>query len=389
MLGVALAILAVPRAARERQTLARRQLDDALAQRPDPQLGAGQVLQDRHRAPGPPRRVAHPPHRLGVLLERAVRVVQPRDVHPRVDHREQGLRLARGGADGGDDLRAAHGCTVAAGGDSPVPVSESSDPPSRPVPPRGRPRAHTSSFEQGRPFAYEGPCARRVEFVLVGPLSWRPGAHVVAPGAAPTAPCTSGKCSAQCSRSASRTHARSAGVATRKRSSSSRWRSSGAPAIVHRTARRSNSSSTALCQESSRVLAAREDSPASASAYFSRVAGVIEPRSVSTLPSASVYSLAGAFSRSGRLGLRRVILRTHSLAVEGQARQGRSERSVLGTRAIEDAASRRHSTVRERRPRVPAGCGHRPSAGFAWPGHAAAGSSAASLRMLARACSVS
>ena len=56
---------------------------------------------------------------------RAVRVVQPRDVHPRVDHREQGLRLARGGADGGDDLRAAHGCTVAAGGDSPVPVSES------------------------------------------------------------------------------------------------------------------------------------------------------------------------------------------------------------------------------------------------------------------------
>ncbi len=55
---------------------------------------------------------------------------------------------------------------------------------------------------------------------------------------------TSGKCSAQCSRSTSRTHARSCGLATRKRASSSRWRSIGAPAITQRTARRSNSSST-------------------------------------------------------------------------------------------------------------------------------------------------
>ena len=59
------------------------------------------------------------------------------------------------------------------------------------------------------------------------------------------------------------------GLATRKRASSSRWRSIGAPAITQRTARRSNSSSTARCQASSRVQQ-RAPVPASASRVVAR-----------------------------------------------------------------------------------------------------------------------
>ena len=71
-------------------------------------FGPGQVLQDRHRAPGPAGGVAHAAHGLGVLLERAVRVVQPRDVHPGRTIASSVSGLARGRADGGDDLGAAH-----------------------------------------------------------------------------------------------------------------------------------------------------------------------------------------------------------------------------------------------------------------------------------------
>ena len=67
--------------------------------------------------------------------------------------------------------------------------------------------------------------------------------------------------------------ARSAGLAARKRASSSRWPSIGAPAIVQLTASRSNSSSTARCQASSVVDAAARPVPASVSAYSRRVAG--------------------------------------------------------------------------------------------------------------------
>ena len=113
MLGVAWAFLAGP--ARERDEVAGLQLDDVIAQRADPQLRAGQVLQDRHRAPGTAGGVAHAVDGLGVLVERPVRVVQPRDVHPRLDHLQQGLGLARGGADRGDDLCAAHARKVSIG----------------------------------------------------------------------------------------------------------------------------------------------------------------------------------------------------------------------------------------------------------------------------------
>ena len=119
VLGVAEALLAVARPAGERDEVAGLQLDDVVAQRPDPQLRAGQVLQDRDRASRASRRVAHAADGLGVLVERAVGVVQARDVHPRLDHPQQGCRLARGGADGGDDLRAAHGGKVSGGGRPP------------------------------------------------------------------------------------------------------------------------------------------------------------------------------------------------------------------------------------------------------------------------------
>ena len=120
VLGVAEALLAVAWTAGERDAIAGLELDDVVAQRADPQLRAGQVLEDRHRASGAPRGVAHAVDGLGVLVERAVGVVQPRDVHPRLDHPQQGRGLARGGADGGDDLRAAHARKVSIGGSSRV-----------------------------------------------------------------------------------------------------------------------------------------------------------------------------------------------------------------------------------------------------------------------------
>src|ERR1700733_6337455 len=84
------------------------ELDYVLAQWADAQLRPRQVLQDRYRTPRAPGGVAHAAYRLLVLCQRAVGVVQPRHVHAGTHHREQRLRLARGWADGGDDLCAAH-----------------------------------------------------------------------------------------------------------------------------------------------------------------------------------------------------------------------------------------------------------------------------------------
>ena len=71
-------------------------------------FGPGQVLQDRDLAAGAARGLAHELRRLGVLLGAAVREVQARDVHAGLDHPDEHLRVARGGADRGHDLRAAH-----------------------------------------------------------------------------------------------------------------------------------------------------------------------------------------------------------------------------------------------------------------------------------------
>jgi hypothetical protein len=83
------------------------QLGDVLLQRADAQLGPREVLQDRHRAPRAPGRLAHALRGLGVLLGGAMGEVQPRDVHARLDHPHEHLAIARGRSDRGDDLRAA------------------------------------------------------------------------------------------------------------------------------------------------------------------------------------------------------------------------------------------------------------------------------------------
>ena len=84
-------------AAHEGHAVAGRELGGVVAQRADAQLRAREVLQDRHRAPGAARRLAHALRGLGVQLGGAVGEVQPRDVHARLDHAHEDLGIARGG----------------------------------------------------------------------------------------------------------------------------------------------------------------------------------------------------------------------------------------------------------------------------------------------------
>ena len=70
------------------------QLGDALLEGADAQLRPREVLQDRDLAAGAAGGVAHALRRLGVLGGGAVREVQPRDVHPGVDHPHERLRIA-------------------------------------------------------------------------------------------------------------------------------------------------------------------------------------------------------------------------------------------------------------------------------------------------------
>ena len=93
-------------AADERHVVAGLELGDVALERADAHLRAGQVLEDRDGAAGAAGGLAHAAGGLGVLLGGAVREVQPRDVHPRVDHPHEGLGIPRGRADGGHDLRA-------------------------------------------------------------------------------------------------------------------------------------------------------------------------------------------------------------------------------------------------------------------------------------------
>jgi hypothetical protein len=94
-------------AAGERHHVAGLELDEVVLERPDAQLRTRQVLQDRDRPAGATGRLADAPGGVRMPLLVAVREVQPRHVHPGVDHPGERLAVARGGADRGDDLRAA------------------------------------------------------------------------------------------------------------------------------------------------------------------------------------------------------------------------------------------------------------------------------------------
>ena len=94
-------------AALEDDLVADLELDGALDERADPQLGTRKVLQQRDRPAGAARGVAHELRGLGVLLVRPVAEVQAGDVHARLDHPDQRLGVAGGGADRGDDLGSA------------------------------------------------------------------------------------------------------------------------------------------------------------------------------------------------------------------------------------------------------------------------------------------
>ncbi len=77
-----------------------------------------------------------------------------------------------------------------------------------------------------------------------------------------------------------------------KRASSSRWRTSGAPAIVQRTASRSNSSSTARCQASSRAVGRERALPCGAGERRQLVLGSRAARASGALCAAAHYPSA-------------------------------------------------------------------------------------------------
>ncbi len=88
-----------------------------LAERSGPDFHTLQILQDGDRTAHPLGHLADDPDAAGVIVVRAVGKIQPRHVHPRLNHREDRLLAVRGGADRGDDPGAdvrrkafGHGC---------------------------------------------------------------------------------------------------------------------------------------------------------------------------------------------------------------------------------------------------------------------------------------
>ena len=81
-------------------------LERSTVQLTGPDLGTLQIAQQRH---GTARRLGGLPHgrrRLAVRLGVAVREIETRHVHPRLDHRAQHVRRRARGPDGADDARA-------------------------------------------------------------------------------------------------------------------------------------------------------------------------------------------------------------------------------------------------------------------------------------------
>ena len=73
-----------------------------------PAYRSRQILEDGDGPSRASRGVPHAVDGLGVFVERAVRVVEPRDVHAGRDHPDQHLGIAGGRADRRDYLGAAH-----------------------------------------------------------------------------------------------------------------------------------------------------------------------------------------------------------------------------------------------------------------------------------------
>jgi hypothetical protein len=71
---------------------------------PDADLGPAQVGDDRQGHAQPVRDGADVVQPLGLLLQRAVREVQPEDVHARLDQLGEHRHFTGGRADGGDDF---------------------------------------------------------------------------------------------------------------------------------------------------------------------------------------------------------------------------------------------------------------------------------------------
>ena len=89
--------------------LALLQLDGSAAlEPPGADLRAGEVLEDGDRPPDRGGDLAHVADDLQVLRLIAVGEVEAHDVHAGLDQALEHAALARGGADGGDDLGAAH-----------------------------------------------------------------------------------------------------------------------------------------------------------------------------------------------------------------------------------------------------------------------------------------
>ena len=91
----------------EHELRARREVDLSVAEAPDADLRALQIHQHADGAARLARELAHQLDALPVLVGRAVGEIHAHDVEPGRDHARESLRIARGGAERGDDLGAA------------------------------------------------------------------------------------------------------------------------------------------------------------------------------------------------------------------------------------------------------------------------------------------
>ena len=101
--------VAVDLAGGDRPPLPALELDGAVGEGLQPDLGALEVGQDAHAVTRRVRGLADQPVGLGVVLLRAVAHVEPGHVHPRVDQLADPPLARGGGSQGAHDLGSSHG----------------------------------------------------------------------------------------------------------------------------------------------------------------------------------------------------------------------------------------------------------------------------------------